>query len=255
MPRTAENDDGTTSTVYGPRWDAHSEQNHVKACPAGTVEGALAVKAARKVIVPMEPDEPDAPFHSKSKAATNLNSRYQSDVTLSLPAQQETLISDVVFVLDKSTSPEKESALRMLEMLREQVGADAKVRVGVVTFNTTAAKNGFFDLSTELDKIQTAFDAPQVSGTNLHAGILAGAAMLDADRMSIWPLVTWPDCDEDAWYYADMMEATNSHDYQWITVDGEKTEKWTEKLPQRDWAALEHTWSTANSAKGGEVVG
>lgn len=143
----------------------------------------------------------------------------------------------------------------MLETLREQVGADAKVRVGVVTFNTTAAKNGFFDLSTELDKIQTAFDAPQVSGTNLHAGILAGAAMLDADRMSIRPLVTWPDCDEDAWYYADMMEATNSHDYQWITVGGEKTEKWTEKLPQRDWAALEHTWSTANSAKGGEVVG
>ena len=77
----------------------------------------------------------------------------------------------------------------------------------------------------------------------------------DADRMSIRPLVTWPDCDEDAWYYADMMEATNSHDYQWITVGGEKTEKWTEKLPQRDWAALEHTWSTANSAKGGEVVG
>ena len=205
MPGTAENDDGTTSTVYGPRWDAHSEQNHVKACPAGTVEGALAVKAAHKVIVPMEPDEPDAPFHSKSKAATNLNSRYQSDVTLSLPAQQETLISDVVFVLDKSTSPEKESALRMLETLREQVGADA--------------------------------------------------AMLDADRMSIRPLVTWPDCDEDAWYYADMMKATNSHDYQWITVGGEKTEKWTEKLPQRDWAALEHTWSTANSAKGGEVVG
>ena len=255
MPGTAENDDGTTSTVYGPRWDAHSEQNHVKACPAGTVEGALAVKAAHKVIVPMEPDEPDAPFHSKSKAATNLNSRYQSDVTLSLPAQQETLISDVVFVLDKSTSPEKESALRMLETLREQVGADAKVRVGVVTCNTTAAKNGFFDLSTELDKIQTAFDAPQVSGTNLHAGILAGASMLDADRMSIRPLVTWPDCDEDAWYYADMMEATNSHDYQWITVGGEKTEKWTKKLPQRDWAALEHTWSTANSAKGGEVVG
>lgn len=181
MPGTAENDDGTTSTVYGPRWDAHSEQNHVKACPAGTVEGALAVKAAHKVIVPMEPDEPDAPFHSKSKTATNLNGRCQSDVTLSLPAQQETLISDVVFVLDKSTSPEKESALRMLETLREQVGADAKVRVGVVTFNTTAAKNGFFDLSTELDKIQTAFDAPQVSGTNLHAGILAGAAMLDAD--------------------------------------------------------------------------
>ena len=89
----------------------------------------------------------------------------------------------------------------------------------------------------------------------LFEGFDDGTFRPDADRMSIRPLVTWPDCDEDAWYYADMMEATNSHDYQWITVEGQKTEKWTEKLPQRDWAALEHTWSTANSAKGGEVVG
>lgn len=77
----------------------------------------------------------------------------------------------------------------------------------------------------------------------------------NADHMNIRPLVTWPDCDEDAWYYTAMMEATNSHDYKWITVNKEKTEEWTKKLPQRDWAALEHTWSTANSAKGGEVVG
>ena len=75
------------------------------------------------------------------------------------------------------------------------------------------------------------------------------------DHMNIKPLVTWPDCDADDWYYTAMMEATNSHDYKWITVNKEKTEEWTAKLPQRDWAALEHTWSTANSAKGGEVVG
>lgn len=143
----------------------------------------MAVKAAHKVIVPMEPDEPDAPFHSKSKAATNLNSRYQSDVTLSLPAQQEPLTSDVVFVLDKSTSPEKESALRMLETLREQVGADAKVRVGVVTFNTTAAKNGFFDLSTELDKIQTAFGRAAGFRHQSARGNSGGAAMLVQERM------------------------------------------------------------------------
>ena len=95
---------------------------------------------------------------------------------------KETLASDVVFVIDKSTSPEKESALRMLEALQGQIGADAQVRVGVVTFNTTAVKNGFFDLTTELDKIREAFAAPQVTGTNLHAGILAGKDMLDADE-------------------------------------------------------------------------
>ena len=41
---------------------------------------------------------------SKSKTATNLDENYQSEVTLSLPAAQEQLESDVVFVLDKSTS-------------------------------------------------------------------------------------------------------------------------------------------------------
>lgn len=180
MPGTAENDDGTTSTVYGPRWDAHSEQNHVKACPAGTVEGALAVKAAHKVIVPMEPD---ALFHSKSKAATNLNSRYQSDVTLSLPAQQETLISDVVFVLDKSTSPEKESALRMLETLRTQIReTGGKVKVGVVIFNREAHATGLLDLEAQGDAIEEAIQQTISSGTNTHAGLLAGKALLDDDK-------------------------------------------------------------------------
>jgi len=51
-----------------------------------------------------------------------------------------------------------------------------------------------------------------------------------------------------------MQEATNSHDYTWVTVSGDKVEKWTEKLEQRDWAALEHAWSTAHSAPGGEVT-
>lgn len=184
MPGTAENDDGTTSTVYGPRWDAHSEQNHVKACPAGTVEGALAVKAAHKVIVPMEPDEPDAPFHSKSKAATNLNSHYQSDVTLSLPAQQEPLTSDVVFVLDKSTSAAlEEQALAMLETLRTQIReTGGKVKVGVVIFNREAHATGLLDLETQGDAIEEAIQQTISSGTNTHAGLLAGKALLDDDK-------------------------------------------------------------------------
>ena len=68
-------------------------------------------------------------------------------------------------------------------------------------------------------------------------------------------MLVWPDnLDTEAWYYADMQEATNSHDYTWVTVSGDKVEKWTEKLEQRDWAALEHAWSTAHSAPGGEVT-
>ena len=67
-------------------------------------------------------------------------------------------------------------------------------------------------------------------------------------------MITWPDCTPDDWFYADMQEATNSHDYVMVTVKGEKVEKWSKKLPQRDWAAFGHAWSTAHSAPGGEVV-
>ena len=67
-------------------------------------------------------------------------------------------------------------------------------------------------------------------------------------------MIIWPDCTPDDWFYADIQEATNSHDYTIVTVKGEKVEKWSGKLPQRDWAAFEHAWSTAHSAPGGEVV-
>ena len=66
--------------------------------------------------------------------------------------------------------------------------------------------------------------------------------LLDEDEM-----ITWPDNSYGAWYYADMQEATNSHDYDWISVSGEVVEEWTDKLAERDWEALEQQWSTAYS--------
>lgn len=46
---------------------------------------------------------------------------------------------------------------------------------------------------------------------------------------------TWPDNPESAWYYADMQEATNGHEYEWITKDGNKVEEWTEIMLDNDW--------------------
>ena len=65
-------------------------------------------------------------------------------------------------------------------------------------------------------------------------------------------MITWPDNSTSAWYYADMQEATNSHDYYWDEDD--EVEEWTEKLEERDWAALERSWSNAYDAPGGEVM-
>ena len=124
---------------------------------------------------------------SKSKTATNLDANYESKVTLSLPSAEEPLVSDIVFVLDKSTSAQLEQqALNMLKELKAQVEkTGATVKVGVVIFNKVAnvANDGkFFNLATEYDGIEAAIKQEIKSGTNTHAGLLAGKKMLDDDK-------------------------------------------------------------------------
>ena len=62
-------------------------------------------------------------------------------------------------------------------------------------------------------------------------------------HMKISGRIDWPDCTTADWFYEAIMEATNSHTYQM----GKRVETWNDKLPQRDWAALEKIWSQANS--------
>lgn len=48
---------------------------------------------------------------------------------------------------------------------------------------------------------------------------------------------TWPDnSNPDAWYYEQIQEATNSHDYRWIG----NIEQWTAKLEEPHWDELQH---------------
>ena len=71
-------------------------------------------------------------------------------------------------------------------------------------------------------------------------------------------MLVWPDnLDTEAWYYADMQEATNSHEYQMKKdAQGNEYEVWTKILPIRDWEALEKEWSDANSSENpGDVAG
>ncbi len=120
---------------------------------------------------------------SKSKTATQLNANFESKITLSLPSAEEQLVTDIVFVLDKSTSAALEQqALDMLQVLKEQVEkTGAKIKVGVVIFNKVANTTNFKDLATEYDAIETAIKQEISSGTNTHAGLLAGKALLDGD--------------------------------------------------------------------------
>ena len=122
---------------------------------------------------------------SRSKTATKLDTNtWTSNVTLSLPSAEEKLASDVVFVLDKSTSAEKEEqALGMLTALKEQTAkTGAKVKVGVVIFNKQANVTApLTDLATGSETIEDAIKQKIKSGTNTHAGMLAGKQLLDED--------------------------------------------------------------------------
>ena len=122
---------------------------------------------------------------SRSKTATALDtSTWTSNVTLSLPSAEEALASDVVFVLDKSTSTKLEDqALGMLNKLKEQAkSTEAKVKVGVVIFNKEANVTPLTDLATGYETIENAIKQEISSGTNTHAGLLAGKQMLDEDK-------------------------------------------------------------------------
>ncbi len=77
----------------------------------------------------------------------------------------------------------------------------------------------------------------------------------DADHL-LDDMIVWPDNPETAWYYEQVQEATNSHEYTMNTDDEQNPyEIWTELLPNRDWSELEKEWSDANDGAGsGEVV-
>ena len=120
-----------------------------------------------------------------SKTATEFDKDYKTDVTLSVPGVQQSLDSDVVFVLDKSTSAALENqAIELLTQLKNQVqDTGAKVKVGVVIFDKKAHVTELTDITSEggLEKITTAIQGTVSSGTNTHAGLLAGKALLDND--------------------------------------------------------------------------
>ena len=182
------NKDGTSVTELNTnRWSQGNYYDLANVTADGiTLRGFQSLKAAHAYAYdPETPVNPTDWEHSKSKTATNLDANYQSQVTLSLPAAQEQLVSDVVFVLDKSTSATVEDQMiEMLNSLNQQITeTGAKVKVGVVIFNKEA--NRVLELtelnSDNMGKIQEAIKKDISSGTNTHAGLLAGKAMLDAD--------------------------------------------------------------------------
>lgn len=59
-------------------------------------------------------------------------------------------------------------------------------------------------------------------------------------------MIQWPDnMDTTQWYYEDVQEATNSHEY--VRIKSAR-EDWTKILPVRDWNAIEKEWANLYDA-------
>lgn len=149
-----------------------------------TLTGTYALKAAHAYSYnPETPVNPTDWEHSKSKTATNLDANYQSQVTLSLPAAQEQLVSDVVFVLDESSAYDAvvEEMDTMLNNLADHVAKnEAAVKVGVVVFRGNAVTKDLELLTPDSIDDINAFvrTRPDVGGSNMMAGLQAAEAML-----------------------------------------------------------------------------
>ena len=124
---------------------------------------------------------------SKSKSAERIDED-KWEVTLSLPSKEYVPTSDVVFVLDRSSSSVmtdvKAKANELLAQLASKTGeGKGTINVAVVNFDYEAHVDLELTELTEdsLETIQNAINSTTKSGTNLEAGILAGAKILDED--------------------------------------------------------------------------
>lgn len=155
--------------------------------PAFHLDGVLTKKED-----PVDPVDPPEWDHSKNKTATEFDKDFNSRVTLSLPSAEKELVSDVVFVLDKSSCEEDVTteALAMLANLGASVkDTGASIKVGAVQFAGRAVVScGLTKLTDEAIKDGGAIynglkekNSQLEGGTNLQAGLLKAQEMLAAD--------------------------------------------------------------------------
>ncbi len=133
---------------------------------------------------------------SKSKEATNLDTNFESRVTLSLPAGDYKGDLDVVFVLDGSTSTDEDDLAENAAGLLEELAGfkNLNVKAGLVVFGGSVPilykDNELLVLSEtdNLDRIKAAITDKSYdgitgrSGSNLQAGVKAAQELLDADE-------------------------------------------------------------------------
>lgn len=181
------NDEAVKGVIY----EKGSEPTRVDKVTVGETDVTVyAVWVYGDPVDPVDPPEPPTWDHSKDKTATELDNNFNSRVTLSLPSAEKELVSDVVFVLDKSSCEEDVTteALAMLADLGASVkDTGASIKVGAVQFAGRAVVScELTELTDEAiaegGAIHNGLKTQATSGgTNLQAGLLEAQKMLEAD--------------------------------------------------------------------------
>lgn len=183
------NDEAVKGVIY----EKGSEPTPVDKVTVGETDVTVyAVWVYGDPVDPVDPPEPPTWDHSKDKTATEFDKDFNSRVTLSLPSAEKELVSDVVFVLDKSSCEEDVTteALAMLANLGASVkDTGASIKVGAVQFAGRAVVScGLTKLTDEAIKDGGAIynglkekNSQLEGGTNLQAGLLKAQEMLAAD--------------------------------------------------------------------------
>ena len=130
----------------------------------------------------------------------------------------------------------------------------AKLAVSFFEYEGVKAENGFKDVAegawyaryvaaaAELGLVngyEGGIFRPEAGITRAEASAIInrtlGRAPVGTGLLPEREMNTWPDNPADAWYYAHMQEATNSHAYRMSNG----AEQWTRRLPEPDWDALQ----------------
>lgn len=121
------------------------------------------------------------------KTATPLDENDQTQIKITVDGDKTVKYSDVVFVIDRSTSVDVlNEAIDMVKELASVTNENNLVRVGVVRFETSATEllpltNLTQDNVGKVTEAIAEADKEQSKGTNVQSGLYAGMSMLDGD--------------------------------------------------------------------------
>lgn len=218
---------------------------------------------------------------SKSKTATALDADGSTRVTLSLPSAEETLASDVVFVLDTSDCVGEvmnrvSGLVAQLKAAQEKNKAD--IKVGVVVFKGSAlpmfngklvsAEEAETTLNKMIQDVEAATDKEEkekvvlrylntdkdfiYKGSNLHSGLLGAQALLKDDgavKDSRKYVVTVTDGMTYYWNdKAGSVYAVYNDELQYPTLSEDDPNNWHKVSP------LFYAWQSAHNIGSGYTL-